>query len=225
MSGQKPKVYIYVNPDARSTKILTAFIAKHIDQINRKMFVQIVNINKKNYELIKRRGVQKAPTLIFGDKHIVSLEKIIQVLTPRREARDNFGVSHMSADEMVHAFHDSILNTGDGDEEDETDPVVREQVIRQKMAAMQKRRPQMSDDVGSKQRLKGGRKIKSKPPQQNTFEDDASFMRAMGADNFEATPSQRYMDDADGELMLEDYYLDIANASGKKVGKVVSKRR
>jgi hypothetical protein len=225
MNREKPKVFIFVNPNARSTTILTNFIAKHVDQINRKMFVKLIQINKKNVEIVKRKGVTQAPTLIYGKKHIVSLESILKVLTPPRETRDNFGQNHMSADEMLHDYHDSILNTGDIEDDDETDPSVREQVIRQKMAAMQKRRPQMSDDVGTAQHLRGGRKLKSRAPRQSEFNSDTEFARAAGMGNMQSTPSERYMDEADGELLLEDYYLDLANQGGKKVGKVVSKRR
>ncbi len=37
----KPKVIIYVNPDAKSTEILTNFISKHIDRINHFLTIQL----------------------------------------------------------------------------------------------------------------------------------------------------------------------------------------
>jgi hypothetical protein len=225
MSNEKPKVFIFVNPDAKSTKILKDFIAKHIDNINKKMYVKIIQINKKNIDLVKQKGVTQAPTLIYGKKHVVNLENIIKVLTPPQESKDNFGHNHTSADELVHNYHDSILNTGEIDDEDDMSPESRREVIRQKMAAIQKRRPQMSEDVDSTHRLRGGRKLKAGNPKQTSFASDDDFQRAAGVDNIQSTPSQRYMDDADGEMILEDYYLSEAYAEGKKVGKVVSKRR
>lgn len=222
---EKPKVFIFVNPDARSTKVLTDFIAKYIDEINKRLIVKIIKINKRNVEIVKNKGVKQAPTLIYGKKHIVSLENIIRVLTPPQKAHDNFGPSYTSADELVHNYQDSILNTGDIEEDDEMDPNVREQVIRQKMAAMQKRRPQMSDDVDTTMKLRGGRKLKKGSSKQSSFATDDDFRRAAGLEDMQGTPSQRYMEEADGDLILEDWYLDEAIAQGKKVGKVVSKRR
>jgi len=83
----------------------------------------------------------------------------------------------------------------------------------------------MSDNVESKQRLRGGRQLKSTAPKQSSFASDEEFYRASGVDNMQGTPSRSYMDESDGDLILEEWYLQEANNSGKKVGKVVSKRR
>ena len=185
----------------------------------------MVKINKKNIEICKRKGVRVAPTLIYGQKHITGVDDIIKVLSPPQQNRDGFGQGYLSSDEYVHSYQDSILNSGGDEEEDEMDPSVREQVIKQKMAALQKRRPQMSDTVDSKQRIRGGRKLRTGAPRQSSFASDDDFYRASGMDNIETTPSRNYMDEADGELMLEEYYLAEANQQGKKVGRIVSKRR
>jgi hypothetical protein len=39
---------------------------------------------------------------------------------------------------------------------------------------------------------------------------------AARVDNITETPVKKYMDDEDGALILEEYYLGEANASGKK---------
>jgi glutaredoxin len=222
---EKPKVFIFVNDGSRATTVLTGFIAKNIDKINEKLIIKMVKINKKNFEICKRKGVRVAPTLIYGKKHITGVDDIIKVLSPPQTSKDGFGQGYSSADEYVHSYQDSILNTGGDEEEDEMDPSVREQVLRQKMAALQKRRPQMSDNVDTKQRLRGGRKTKAVSPKQSSFANDEEFYRATGVDNVQTTPSSNYMDESDGNLILEEWYLAEANQAGKKVGKVVSKRR
>jgi glutaredoxin len=222
---EKPKVFIFVNEGSKATKILMDFIAKNIDKINERIIVKIIKINKKNVEICKSKGVQAAPTLIYGKKHITGVDDIIRVLSPPQQSKDGFGQGYLSADEYVHSYQDSILNTGGDEEEDEMDPGVREQVLKQKMAALQKRRPQMSDNVDSKQRLRGGRKLKASGGKQASFATDDEFYKASGVDNVQSTPSRNYMEESDGDLILEEWYLQEANNSGKKVGKVVSKRR
>lgn len=222
---EKPRVFIFVNANSRATNILTQFVGKNIDKINERLTIKMIKINKKNIEICKRKGVRVAPTLIYGQKHITGVDNIIRVLQPPQQNRDGFGQGYMSSDEYIHSYHDSILNNGGDEEEDEMDPSMREQVLKQKMAALQKRRPQMSDSVSSDQRISGGRKLKTATPKHSSFASDEDFFRATGVDNIENTPTKNYMDDADGDLMLEEYYLAEANQNGKKVGRVVSKRR
>lgn len=227
MSGprEKPKVFIFVNEGSRATAVLTDFVAKNIDKINERLILKLIKINKKNFEICKRKGVRVAPTLIYNNKHITGVDDIIRVLSPPQQSKDTFGQGYLSADEYVHSYQDSILNTGGDEEEDEMDPGVREQVLKQKMAALQKRRPQMSETVDAKQRIRGGRKLNTSAPKQSSFASDEEFYKASGMDNVQRTPSNTYMEESDGDLILEEWYLQEANNSGKKVGKVVSKRR
>jgi hypothetical protein len=220
----KPIVLIYVQPKAKSTEVLTNFIGKHIDQINENLMVKLIKVTAKNVQIIKAKGIERTPTLVYEKKKYVSLEKIMKMLTPPAENKDHFGYGNTSPDDLVHSFHDAIISTGDDDEPDDDSPEMRGQVIRQKMAAMQKRRPEMQG-VESNKKIKGGRKVKSGTPGKTKFESDADFVKASRTDNMELTPFKTYMDDADGDLILEEYFLDEANRSGKKVGKVVSKRR
>jgi hypothetical protein len=219
----KPTVVIYVQPDADSTRVLTDYIGKNIDKINDFLVVKFIKVNPKNVQLVRARGVERTPTLVYNKKKYISVEKIISILTPPANNQDHFGYGNTSSDDMVHAYHDAILNTGE-DDQDEDHPDMRSQVIKQKMVAFQKRRPEMHG-VESGRKVKGGRKITSKPPPKSEFGNDAEFVKASRKDNVESTPFKRYADDQDGDYLLEEYYLDEANKSGKKVGKVVSKRR
>ena len=221
----KPVVAIYINPEAQSTKILRNFIAKHIDQINQHLFIKLIKVTKKNVQMVKKKGIDSTPTLVHHRKKFVSLEKIIKILTPPAEHRDHYGYGNTSSDDLVHQYHSTILDTGDDNrEDDELDPGVRESVIRQKMAAFQKRRPQM-EGVEKQKTIKGGRKVKAAQQTKSKFDNDDDFFRATGVGTVKDTPSKRYMEEADGDLILEDYFLEEAMKSGKKVGKTVSKRR
>jgi glutaredoxin len=222
---EKPKVFIFVNEGSKATAVLTDFVAKNIDKINERLIIKIIKINKNNMEICKRKGVRSAPTLLYNNKHITGVDDIIRVLQPPKQAKDTFGQGYLSADEYVHSYQDSILNTGGEEEEDEMDPGVRGEILKQKMAALQKRRPQMSDNVPSNQKIRGGRKLTSTAPKKSSFANDEEFYKESGVDNIQRTPSNNYMDEADGDLILEEWYLNEANASGKKVGKTVSKRR
>ncbi len=149
------------------------------------------------------------------------------ILTPPEINKDNFGYANSSPDDMVHQYQSTIIDAGDdgGLGEDENDPSVRADVIRQKMAAMQKRRPEMSGELGDR-KLKGGRKVTSRQPAKKTFGDDEEFRRASRVDNIDETPMKEYDDDTDGARILEDYYNDEADKSGRKkmTGKI-SRRR
>lgn len=222
----KPVVIIYINPNAKSTEILYDFLAKHIDQINQHLFIKRIKVTGKNVAIVKKKGIDHTPTLVYNKRKFVSLEKIIRILTPPAEHKDHFGYGNTSSDDLVHQYHSTIIDTGDDEnaEDNELDPDVRGNVLRQKMAAFQKRRPQM-DGVDSTRKLKGGRKITAKQPAKSKFENDDEFRRAAQVDNVTETPTRKYMEEEDGAMILEDYYLDLANQSGKQVGRTVSKRR
>jgi hypothetical protein len=221
----KPVVIIYINPGAQSTKILDQFLAKHIDQINEHLFVKRIKVTSKNVAMVKKKGIDHTPTLVYNRRKFVSLEKIIRILTPPAEHKDHYGYGNTSSDDLVHQYHSTILDTGDDNkEDDDLEPDNRTNVIRQKMAAFQKRRPQM-DGVEGSRKLKGGRKVKTVQPTKSKFDTDEEFRKAARVDNIAETPSRKYMDEDDGAMILEDYYLEEANKSGKRVGRTVSKRR
>lgn len=221
----KPSVVIYVNPTSDSTKILLKFIGKFIDQINEHLVIKMIKVTKQNVDQVKAKGIERTPTLVYERKKYVSVEKIIKILTPPAEQKDHYGYGITSSDELVHTYHDAILNADDDEDAlDEDNPENRADVIRQKMAAMQKRRPEMSG-VDSTKKLKGGRKLKNNPMGKRKFESDDDFVKASRTDNIESTPIKGYMDEADGALLLEEYYLEEAKRSGKQVGQRVSRRR
>ncbi len=225
--GRKPTVTVYVQPGTRSTKILSRYIAKNIDVINQYVFIDLFKISKDNLTEVKKRGIQRTPTLVYGKKTIVSLEKIMKILTPPSQRKDNFGYGKTSADEFVQDFQMAILDD-ESDDEDEFDPENREAEIRQKMSAMQKRRPEMKG-VSKKQRLQGGKKLHKRQPKKSSFDKggdgDREFRDMAGVDNIAETPTYGYMSEADGELLLEEYRNELADASGRKVGKNIMTRR
>ena len=225
--GRKPTVTVYVQPRARSTKILSRYIAKNIDVINQYVFINLFKINNDNLARVKKMGIQRTPTLVYGKKKIVSLEKIMQILTPPSDRKDNFGYGKTSADEYIQDFQMAILDD-ESDEEDDMDPDNREAEIRRKMNVMQKNRPEMRG-VSKKQRLQGGKKLHKRQPRKSTFDrgarGDAEFRDMAGIDNIMETPTYGYMGQEDGDLILEEYRNELADASGRRVGKSIRTRR
>lgn len=219
----KPTVIIYVQNEAKSTQILTAFIGKHIDRINHYLTVRIIKVTAKNSRIVKANGIERTPTLVYNNRKFVTLEKIIALLTPPELNKDNYGYGNTSSDDLVQSYQDNIINAGD-DDDDPADPDVRTKVIQQKMAALQKRRPEMNG-VDTDRKLKGGRKVTSRPGGRKEFKDDEEFYKASRVDNIEDTPTKNYMDESDGALILEEYYNSEADAAGRKVGKKISRRR
>jgi hypothetical protein len=216
---KKIKVVVYIKKDAASTKALTNFIAKNIDEISRTVIIDLKPVTAKNVEEIKRLGIDRTPTLVYGGKKYISLERIVKILTPKRNTsaggREGYGADASNPDELIHKYQDGVINTGDNDYED--DPrVTREDEIRRKMASFQKRRPQMSGMEGSDRYLKGGRKIVNKRSNKGRFDDDDDFRRATGVDDQEDTPQNKYLDETDGNLILEDYYNHEADLQGRK---------
>lgn len=219
-------VNLYINAQSDSTKQLRQFIAKHIDAINDQIFINQVKVTKANLDQIKKMGILHTPTLVYANRKYVGLEKIIRILTPHDEQKASYGIGNTSAEDLITQYQDTIMRIGaeEEDEPDEMDPDVRKSQLQKKMAAMQKRRPEMSG-VSSGTKLPGGRKIKQSTPKKTSFVDDDDFQKTVGDGGpVQETPSRRYAEE-DGDLILENYYLDMARDQGKKVGKTVSKKR
>ena len=221
-SSKKPTVYIYVKEGAQSTNILARYIAKNLKPINKFVLVKIIKVNAKTKKIVQKKGVTQTPTLIYGNKKIVSLEKIVKILTPPSDRKDNFGNGNTSSDEYLHNMQMTILD--EEESEDEMGDDRRQEEIRQRMRAFQSRRPEMKG-VNKKSRIRGGHKVHKKEPAKTKFHGDDEFRSLTGVDNIESTPSYGYMSDMDGQLMLEEYRNDLADASGRKVGKQISRRR
>jgi hypothetical protein len=213
MSARKTKIIIFVNSKAASTKILTKHVSKHIDALNKVIHLEIVRVTEKNVAQIKQMGVTRTPTLLYKNKKYVSLEKIIQILTPPKHTKESFGLDIGSPDELIHKYHDGVINAQDDDDED--DPrISREDDIRRKMTAFQKRRPEMLG-VEKIRKIKGGRKVVARTVK-SKFRNDNEFRQAAGIDGQEETPRKQYFDDQDGESILEDYYNAEADRMGRK---------
>lgn len=215
----KPMVDVYLNTKAPSTKVLTEHLAKYIDDLNQILLINFIYITDKNAPLVKKRGVRRTPTLKYGKRTYEGLEKIIRVLTPPKSGKETYGYGNTNPDEMLHEYQNEIIDNRADDEQEDQDDMngdARTQQIRSRIAAFQKRRPKM-DGVGQKQKIAGGRKIKSKFNQKeyagSSADDD--FLKDSGVGSIDQTPTERYVEDTDGELILEDYYLNEAIANGK----------
>lgn len=213
----KPIVTIFINPGSQSTVMLDKFLANNIDQINEYLFVKRVKVTSSNAAELKRKGIDHTPTLIFNKKKFVSLDKIIKILTPPSKNRDHFGYGNTNPDDLILQYQSTVLDTGE-EEDNENDPENRNNEIRQKMSMLQRQRAQLEVKNNGK-KLKSNNNVKSK------FDSDDDFRKASHIDDITETPSKKYMEEADGDMILEDYYLEIAQQSGKKVGKTVSRRK
>lgn len=212
----KPTVYIYLNEKAASTVTLSKHLAKHIDDLNNLLLIHFIYITKNNSEKVKQKGIRKTPTLIYENRRFEGLEKIIQVLTPPQRNKESYGYGVTNPDEMLHKWQDEIIqNHADDDQEEALGDTIGDTEIRDKMAAFQKKRPKMSDNVSQKQKIPGGRLVKGKSNQKEYHGDD-DFLKDSGVNNQDQTPTSQYTEDVDGELLLEDYYLEEAYASGLK---------
>jgi hypothetical protein len=215
MQSSKPVVDIYLKTKSESAKMLTAHLAKHIDQLNELIMINFIYITEGNAQAVQRKGIRRTPTLIYYNRTFEGLDKIIKVLTPPKNNSENYGYGVTSPDEMLDKWQSDIIDsTAEEEEEDDMSPEARSEQIRRKMAQMQKNRPQMHG-VPSKNKISGGRKLTA-PKAQKEYSNDDDFLNASGISSVKATPASPYVDSADGELILEDYYLDEALKNGKK---------
>jgi hypothetical protein len=211
----KPVVSIYLQKDKRTSKILLDFLNQHIDALNKVVYVKLEYVTKNNVGYLKRKGITKTPTMIFGDKIITSVEEIIKKLTPPERKAESFGLGIGSPDELIYAYQTGVIISNGDEEEDDLPGSNRSDELRRKMAAIQKRRPQM-EGVDSSKKLKGGRKISYK--ENNTkFNNDMEFKKAAGVDNIIDTPINKYLTSEDGDSILEDYKNHEADSYGRKL--------
>lgn len=207
----KPVVNIYLNKHAKSTEILSRHLAEHITKLNNRFIINFIYITKANSAMVSAKGVKKTPTLLYGNRKYEGLQNIIKILTPPDETKEHFGIGVTSPEDMLHKYQNEIMTRGEEEEDDdEHDPAYMEQRLKEKMAAMQKRRPEMRG-VSGKSSLKGGRALKTKKNDKKYHysNGDSAFLHDAGKSNTNDTPS--YTEDTDGELILEEYYLTEAN--------------
>jgi len=211
----KPKVHIYIKPNAQSTRVLTKYVAKNLDLINQYVMVKFIRVEKDTMALVKKQGIKHTPTLVYNKKKYVTLEKIIKVLTPPDQRKDNFGYGRTNQDEFLHDMQMAVLDDESDPDGSENDEDRRGEELRQKMAAFQTRRPEMKG-VSKKQKLRGGRKVHASQPKKTDFRNDNEFRNLTGVDNIDSTPSYGHFGNEDGELLLEEYRNELADAEGRK---------
>jgi len=207
----KPEVLIYLSPNGKSTKILTDHLAKFIDDLNKMIMIKFIYISQANAKKVQQKGIRKSPTLIYGSRKFEGLDNIIKVLTPPKRERETYGYGNTNPDEMLHEWQNYIIDgKGDDEEEEDISGDGGRKRLADRMAAFQKRRPQATDTKGKVNKKKTVHK------DYNPEKGDDDFIRDSGINNIIQTPTDTYVQDTDGELILEDYYLDEAVAAGKK---------
>lgn len=213
----KPIVVIYVNPEAESTRLLNQFLARHIDQINKYIYIKRVNVTNDNVHLVRKKGIDRTPTLVYNNKKYINLENIIKVLKPPAENKDHFGYGNTGPEELIHEYHSTLMFKKEEEEGEDDETESRSKELQQKMAVLQKRRSHID-----------GSETKSRPKSNNqrpSFDNDEDFRRASKVDQITETPVKRYTEEEDGAILLEDYYLDMAHADGKKSTRPVRRAR
>lgn len=214
MSEKKPNVYIYIKPNAQSTKILTRYVAKNLDIINQYVMVKFIRVDKSTIAFVKKQGIKHTPTLVHNKKKYVTLEKIIKILTPPNQRKDNFGYGKTSSDEFLHEMQMAVLDDESDIDADDLDQDRRGEELRQKMAAFQTKRPEMKG-VSRKQKLRGGRKVHANNPKKTDFRNDNEFRNLTGVDNIDSTPAYGGFTAEDGDLLLEEYRNQLADDEGR----------
>lgn len=212
---QKPRVTIFVKPGAPTTIALTKHIGKYIDELTKVLTLDIVQVTSKNITSVKAAGVTRTPTLLHNKKLYTDIEKIVRMLTPSKQAKEQYGLAGGCPEDLTYRYMCSIIDAGE--EEDEDPRIARDEDIRRKMSAFQKKRPEMKG-VGQDRMLKGGRKVVAKQVK-STFKNDSEFRQTAGLDSEKQTPVGEYMGDEDGSLLLEEYYNQEADLFGRKPNK------
>ena len=218
-------IKIYVSPKTEYTKDLYQKIDTILNELNkRNIMIKFINVNSSNSDRLKKQNIVRTPTLVNGNIHKIGVTNILQYLISCVKRRETYGKGVASPDEMMANYQKNVL--ADGDNEEKTD-LLDEAVVRKKMEEMQKKRPQMAGVVGPN-KISGGKPIKvNRGKQSKKFSDDGAgeqeFIEASGI-NVVNTPAQKYEKSEDGDLTLEDYYLEEAE---KQLGhkKTIKRRR
>lgn len=210
-AAHKKIAKLYVVPNSRQANVISRHIANVLDDLNRcGVYIENHFVAGRGEQEALRAGVKSTPTLVFNGAFYEGTDTIIRVLTPPSRGVDRPPISTTSAEEFLEAYHRRILSTGDEDTETADD---RGMNIRQKIAAFQKRRPEMQ---GVQDAVPGGRKITQKRVDPINFSSDDDFRRMAGVDNLEPTPAAGFGSAEDGLAILEDYYNSQADESGRQ---------
>lgn len=185
-------------------------VAKHIDELNRLgVYVETKVVEGRAAQEAKAMGIRNTPTLDFGGRKFVGADAITKVLTPPSRGVDRPPLNVANSEEYIMNYQQRIIASGEEEEQEDFG-----MTLQQKMAAFQKRRPEMLG-VDPKAALSGGRKLPPPKQTQSSFSSDDDFRSAAGLDNLEPTPASGYNAADDGLLLLEDYYNAEADRSGR----------
>lgn len=206
-------VKIYVNPKSESTKVLFAFIAKHIDEINRNINIRRVLVTDKNKKAVISLGITALPTLVYNGKLYPGANKIMSMLKPPSAHKDNYGQFN-SPEEMLEKYMNKAIQPNNEHEDDDEDDRQnqRDAQLRQRMTDFSKRREGMIGGKNNPNTVSGKNKNrKSKTP---SFNNDEDFINAY--DQGDETPTEQYNMEDDGDLIWENELNEMADAMGRK---------
>lgn len=207
---------VYLQKGSKTSGILIQFINSNIDKINKLCRLDLKYINPTITSQLKKIGVTSAPVLIIDGNVIQGVEKIIRRISPPSILKDRSDFGTDSWEEEFHQHCMKLIPSDSFNPDEDTEETNSEEDIKRKMIAMQKRRPRMID-VDRNHIIEGGRdiKFKSKSRDRNGFDSDESFLDEARFDNVE-TPT--ITDSENGDLILEEDRLRIAESEGKKSG-------
>jgi hypothetical protein len=80
---RRPTVFIYFARGRLGTRLLR-HIHKNLRQINKYVMVNLQNIEYIYRDELIMRGINRIPTLVFGRKKVVGIDRIIRALTKPR---------------------------------------------------------------------------------------------------------------------------------------------
>lgn len=214
----KPRVILYISPNSPTSNSLKAFVAKNIREISRVMYIQIVPVTREMIPTLRNRGITGTPVLDNGARIITDFREIVRELTPAQKLQQR---QRLTDDEEIYEYQHSMIGTEEDalrERDDEDEEYLSKDTVKRRMESFQRRRP---ENLGIESAPKGGRKITASRAPAIEFDSDESFLSHTEHDNI-PLPS---IDFNDGDTMLEDYYNQEADNSGRKLGKYANPRK
>ncbi len=217
-ANQQDKIIIriFVSPDSQCTKNLYEKIDPILTELNKNniilRFVKVTQANKD--QIIKQFDIHRCPTLAYRNTRKIGIDDIVAYLITCIKVRRSQKAS-TTPEDLMTKYQRGILDLGDNKEDDEDEK--RSDTIRKKMEEFQKRRPKMMG-VDSASKLPGGKPVKAVKRTIKFSDDgdgDKKFVEQSGIN--EINPPAQYSREEDGDMTLENYYLDEAIRSGKQV--------
>lgn len=208
--SDKKILNLFVKRKSESTNKLMAYIAKKIDNINRYYYIKTIYIDASNVKEMMARGIRTVPTLQYGTNVYTNENDIINILTPPENTKDRIHGA-LTNEEFVHRYQDNLVNTK-GDDDDDPSGIKPEQIQKRIAELTSRKKHQIGSDKQSKESMS------RKPIKPKTYQSDQDFLKDTHLNEDAPTPTKKHAmaGNADGDAILEDYYLNEARGAGKK---------